>query len=107
MVSDGASVAYDPAPMASDGHINLSGLQVDADAQTIQSVTNGTTSGSPVSYSALGSLFTPGLELTVAGYSDNAVQGPSFALASLVVFDRTLTPEEISRLSTELGLAES
>lgn len=104
VVSDGTTLAYDPAPPASDSQLDVSGFQVDGAAQTLRSYTNGAPSAGPVSIAGLGPLLGPAVPLTVAGYGDGA-PGPSVALAALVVFPRQLTPAEIAALPAELGLA--
>ncbi|MCB1005791.1 MAG: carboxypeptidase regulatory-like domain-containing protein [Acidimicrobiales bacterium] len=104
VVSDGTAVVHDPAPAVTDSRLNLSGFQIDGTAGTVQSFSNGVATEAPVSIAGLGPLAAPGTPLTVAGYGDTGTQGPSFAFAALVVFDRTLTPEEIERLPAELGL---
>lgn len=104
VVGDGGVAVYDPAPPVSDSHLDLSGFQIDGAAGTIRSYSNGTPSAEPVSIAGLGTLDDPDLPLTVAGYGDNGVGGPSFAFAALVVFDRQLTQDEIDRLPVELGL---
>jgi len=104
MVSDGTAVAYDPSPAVSDSYLNVSGFQYDASADTVQSFANAATSGPPVSLGSLGDWFNSSAALTVAGYSDDVMSGPSFAFAGMAVFDRVLTPDEIERLPVEFGL---